>query len=107
MEQKNSKCSGKAQIGEIAKINCMAKIQQFSELTPNILFTEYNFYELYSQSFESSELGRIKRQLPFDKMAESLGLYRCNCGRKSHFRPKGKVSQMFLKMKTGLSYPKL
>lgn len=85
----------------------MAKIQQFSELTPNIPFTEYNFYDLYRQSFETSELGRIKRLLPLDKMAQSLGLYRCNRGRKSYFSPRGKVALMFLKMKTGLSCPKL
>lgn len=85
----------------------MAKIQQFSELTPNIPFTEYNFYDLYRQSFESSELGRIKRLLPLDRMAENLGLYCCKRGRKSYFSPKGKVALMFLKMKTGLSCPKL
>lgn len=85
----------------------MAKIQQFSELTPNIPFTEYNFYDLFRTSFEFSELGRIKRLLPLSKMAESLGLVRLKRGRKSFFSPEGKVALMFLKMKTGLSCPKL
>lgn len=85
----------------------MAKIQQISELTPNIPFTEYNFYDLYRKSFESSELGRIKRLLPLRKMAENLGLIRSRRGRKSYFTPEGKVALMFLKMKTGLSCPKL
>ena len=39
----------------------MSKIQNFAEITPNIPFTEFNFYDLYRSTFEKSELGRIKK----------------------------------------------
>lgn len=52
----------------------MAKVQNFSEISPDLPFTEYNFYDLYRQTFENSELGRIKKKLPLHEMAENLGL---------------------------------
>ena len=61
--------------------------------------------------FEKSELGRIKKLLTSREMAENFGLVRKSIrpklGRKSFFTPEGKVAQMFLKMYTGLSCPKL
>ena len=42
----------------------MAKVQNFSGITPDLPFTEYDFYDLYRQTFEKSELGRIRRKLP-------------------------------------------
>ena len=89
----------------------MAKVQNFSGITPDLPFTEYDFYDLYRQTFEKSELGRIRRKLPLHDMAENLGLTRKSMrgkrGRRSYFTAEGKVALMFLKMYTGLSSPKL
>ena len=52
----------------------MAKVQNFSEISPNLPFTEYDFYDLYRQTFENSELGKIKANLPLREMAENFGL---------------------------------
>ena len=53
----------------------------------------------------------MKKPLPLHEMAENFGLVRKSMrpklGRKSYFRPEGKVALMFLKMYTGLSCPKL
>lgn len=89
----------------------MAKVQNFAEISPNLPFTEYNFYDFYKQTFENSELGRIKKMLPLREMAENFGLTR-KCmrperGRKPYFTPEGKVALMFLKMYNGRSCPKL
>ena len=54
----------------------MSKVRNFSEITPNIAFPEFNFYELYHSTFEKSELGRIKKLLPLREMAENFGLVR-------------------------------
>ena len=89
----------------------MAKVQNFSGITPDLPFTEYDFYDLYRQTFEKSELGRIRRKLPLHEIAENLGLTRKSMrekrGRRSYFTAEGKVALMFLKMYTGLSSPKL
>ena len=89
----------------------MSKIQNFAEITPNLPFSEFNFYELYRATFENSELGRMKKILPLHEMAESFGLVSKSMtpkrGRKSYFTPEGKVALMFLKMKTQMSFPKL
>ena len=89
----------------------MSKVRNFAEITPNLPFSEFNFYELYRETFKHSELGRMKKILPLHKMAESFGLLRKSMtpkhGRKSYFTPEGKVALMFLKMKTQMSFPKL
>ena len=89
----------------------MTKVRNFAEITPNLPFSEFNFYELYRATFENSELGRMKKILPLREMAESFGLVRKSMtpkrGRKSYFTPEGKVALMFLKMKTQMSFPKL
>lgn len=89
----------------------MPKVRNFSEITPNIPFTEFDFYDLYRSTFTKSILGRIKSLLPLHKMAENFGLTskspRPKRGRKPYFTPEGKVALMFLKMYTGLSCPKL
>ena len=85
--------------------------EALNEITPNLPFSEFNFYELYRETFEKSELGRMKKLLPLREMAEIFGLVRKSMmpkrGRKSYFTPEGKVALMFLKMKTQMSFPKL
>ena len=89
----------------------MAKVQNFSGITPDLPFTEYDFYDLNRKTFENSELGRIKQKLPLQEMVENFGLtskgMRPRRGRRSYFTPEGKVALMFLKMYTGPSGPKL
>ena len=95
----------------LQKLICMAKVQNFSGISPNLPFTEFDFYDLYRRTFEKSELGRIRRMLPLHEMAECFGLtskvMRPKLGRRAYFTPEGKVALMFLKMYTGLSSPKL
>ena len=89
----------------------MSDITNFAEKAPNLPFTEYDFYELYRETFEQSELCRIKRLLPLRELAVSFGLVsgslRPKRGRRSYFTPEGKVALMLLKMYTQLSFPKL
>ncbi|MBO6169677.1 MAG: hypothetical protein J6O51_06865 [Bacteroidales bacterium] len=89
----------------------MTKVRNFAEITPNLPFTEYNFYEEFRDPFEKTELGRMKKLLPLHEMAKSLGQVseslRPKRGRRSYFTPEGKVALMFLKMKTQMSFPKL
>ena len=59
---------------ELKKNIAMTKVQNFAEITPNIPFTEFNFYDLYRSTFEKSELGRMKKLLPLHAMAENFGL---------------------------------
>ena len=95
----------------IAERQAMAKVQQLAEITPNLPLTEYDFYEFFRTTFETSELGRMKRLLPLRKMADNLGLVRRGTmprrGSRPYFTAEGKVALMFLKMYTGLSCPKL
>ena len=92
----------------------MAKVRNLSDTQQQIAFTEHDFYQLYVETFKTSELGRIKSLLPLREMAISFGLIeekpksiRVKRGRKSFFTPEGKVALAFLKMYTGLSAPKL
>ncbi len=89
----------------------MAKVQNLSGISPDIPFTEFDFYDLYRQTFEKIELGRIRQKLPLHEMAENFGLTRKSMrvkrGRRSYFTLEGKVALMFLKMYTGQSCPKL
>lgn len=61
MNKNSSNRPGKAEFGGIAKNLAMSKVQNFAEITPNIPFTEFDFYDLYKSTFEKSELGRVKR----------------------------------------------
>ncbi len=96
---------------ESQKKLAMSKVRNFAEIVPCLPFTEFDFYDLYRKTFESSELGRIKKLLPLTEMAESLGLtsksMRPKLGRRSYFTPEGKVALMFLKMRFQLSSPRL
>ena len=89
----------------------MSKVTNFAEITPNLPFSEFNFYELYRETFEKTDLGRMKKILPLHEMAESFGLVNKSMmpkrGPKPYFTPEGKVALMFLKMKTQMSFPKL
>lgn len=112
MRNKNSsERRRKVNFGGIELKVCMTKVRKFAEITPNLPFSEFNFYELYRETFEKSELGRMKKLLPLREMAGIFGLVRKsmmpNRGRKSYFTPEGKVALMFLKMKTQMSFPKL
>ncbi|WP_290540720.1 hypothetical protein [Alistipes sp.] len=52
----------------------MAKIQNLSDLQPEVAFTEYDFHKNYTKAFARTEPGRIKKLLPLREMAISLGL---------------------------------
>ena len=94
---KNSpNCRRKAKIGGIDYQKYNDEDRNFAEITPNLPFTEYNFYEEFRGSFEKTELGRMKKILPLREMAESLKLVNKSMmpkrGRKSYFTPEGKVA---------------
>ena len=80
----------------------MTKVRNFAEIAPNLPFSEFNLYELYRETFEHSELGRMKKLLPLHEMAESLGPVNKSMmpkrGRKSYFTPEGKVALLAEKM---------
>ena len=89
----------------------MTKIQNISELYPELPFSELNFFSYYQESFNASPLGKIHSTLPLHQMAIDFGLTderrRKKRGRKSYFSPEGKIALMFLRMYTELSAPKL
>ena len=77
MRNKNSsEHPRKVNFGGIELKVCMTKVRNFVEITPNLPFTEYNFYEEFRESFEKTELGRKKKILPLREMAKSFGLVR-------------------------------
>jgi hypothetical protein len=81
----------------------MRKVQKISELQPTIRFTEFDIFRDYSQSFQTSELGKIHQLFPFRSLAESLGLQDSSSGRSSYFSPEGKIALMVLKSYSSLS----
>lgn len=81
----------------------MRKIQKISQLEPTIAFSEFDFYKNYQISFQSSELGKLYRAIPFASLAHSLGLKESGIGRESYFSPQGKLALMFLKSYTQFS----
>jgi hypothetical protein len=87
----------------------MSKVRNLVEITPNLPFSEFNFYELYRETFEKSELGRMKKILPLLEKAESLGLVSKSMapkrGWKSCYTPEGRGAMMFLKMCHLLRHP--
>jgi len=99
---------GKPKLEESCIKNTMSNVRNFAEITPNLPFSEFIFYELYRETFEKSELGRMKKILPLLEKAESLGLVSKSMapkrGRKSYFPPEGKVALMFLKSKHLIKY---
>ena len=87
----------------------MVKVQNISEISPNLPITEFDFYDLYRKTFEHSELGKIRKKLPLREMAKKFRLInksmKPNVGCSSYFTPEGKVALLFLKMYTCLSNP--
>ena len=81
----------------------MVKIQKISRLEPTLGFTEFDIYQCYKSSFESSELGRLHALFPFKSFCQSTGLVSSRVGRPSLFSPEGKVALMLLKSYTGFS----
>ena len=88
----------------------MAKIQNLSEISPEIRFTEYDFYDFYTKTFRMTELWRMHSLIPFKQLVKDFGLRRHGrhmCGRKPFFTPEGKIALAFLMMYTKLSAPML
>ena len=81
------------------------KLQKISDITQSLPFTEFDFLQVYRQSFEKSELGRIRAQLPIKKLAKELACLndKSSRGRKPLFSLEGEIALMFLKPYTGLS----
>lgn len=75
----------------------MRKIQKISQLEPTIAFSEFDFYKSYEESFQTSELGKLYRAIPFKFLSDSLGLKETKQGRESYFSAEGKLALMFLK----------
>ena len=60
MRNKNSsEHRRKVKFGGIDYKNTMTEVRNFAEIAPNLPFTEYDFNDLYRETFEKSELGRI------------------------------------------------
>ena len=82
----------------------MTKIEKLSDLQPAIVFSEYDFFNLYANSYLSGEIGGIDRAIPWGELITSLRLKEHGRkGRKNYFSPKGKLALMFLKSYTGMS----
>ena len=81
----------------------MVKIQKISRLEPTLGFTEFDIYQCYKSSFESSESGRLHALFPFKLFCQSTGLVSSRVGCPSLFSPEGKVALMLLKSYTGFS----
>ena len=81
------------------------KIQKISDITPTLPFTEFDFLQIYRESFGKSELGRIRAQLPLKELAKELARFsdKSSRGRKPLFSAEGELALMFLKPYTGLS----
>lgn len=84
------------------------KIQRFSEFQSEIQFPNFqNYREIYFDSFLSTELGKIYRALPWERLVEGFGLREYKKGPSSKFSPRGKIALMFLKHVAGVSDKKL
>lgn len=82
------------------------KLQNISEITATLPFTEFDFMQKYRESFAVSELGRIHAQLPIKELAAEIYSHMPSKkpqGNKSMFPPEGEIALMFLKPYTGMS----
>ena len=76
------------------------KLQQISDISPTIAFTEFDILQKYCESFRISELGRIRSLLPIKEMAKVINSHfrrKHPQGKKPMFSPEGEVALMFLK----------
>ena len=48
------------------------KLQQISDISPTIAFTEFDILQKYRESFSISELGRIRSLLPIKELAKVI-----------------------------------
>lgn len=81
------------------------KLQKISDIAPMLPFTEFDMMKKFRKSFEKSELGQIRSELPLAELAAEFKSCSGNSkvGRKSIFPPEGEIALMFLKPYTGLS----
>ena len=74
MRNKNSsEHRRKVKFGGIEVKVCMTKVQDFVEITPNLPFSAFDFYNLYRETFEKSELSKMKKILPLHEMVRASG----------------------------------
>lgn len=74
------------------------KVRRISEFQYRFSFPNLDKeLKVYHAAFSSSELGRIYKAIPWDKIVEVLDLMDSKKGPKSIFSPRGKVALMFLK----------
>lgn len=52
----------------------MARVHNFAGISPNLPFTEFDFYDFNRKTFKNSEPGRIRKKMPLREMVENLGL---------------------------------
>ena len=82
------------------------KIHKISELQPTLPLTEFDFVHKFRDGFATSELGRIRAQLPLSEIASAISNRfprRNTQGNKPMFPLEGEIALMFLKSYTGLS----
>ena len=84
------------------------KIQRINQFQPQIpfYFLENNF-DQFKLRFLQSDLGKIYKAIPWNKLVKSFKLRDARKGPKSFFSPKGKIALMFLKHYAGVSDRKL
>lgn len=81
------------------------KVMKLSELTPSLGFTEFNYVKEHLLSFEKSELGLMKAQIPFTELLKSFKpkKRKNSAGRREIFHRQAQIGLMFLKAKYNLS----
>lgn len=67
------KCPWNVKIWRIDYQKQNAEVGNFAEITPNLPFTEYNYYEEFRGPFEKTELRRMKQIHPLHYMVENAG----------------------------------
>lgn len=84
------------------------KIQRFSQFQSKIQFPNFQLYhKIYLSSFLVTDLGKIYKALPWDRLVKGFGLREYKKGPRSTFSPRGKIALMFLKHVSGVSDKKL
>ena len=84
------------------------KIRRISDFQHMLRFPNWeDDQEKLFDRFDQSDLGAIWRAIPWNELANTLGLKDCTKGPTAIFSPRGKLALMFLKNYTGLSDSKL